>query len=626
MIPQQIPVKNHYGNNSATVFDFDFYIEIPEQLEVTFTDFDGTQAVLEYGIDYEINPNSVGKTEGGSITFPIDGSEYDVLGWDTSSDKKQLLSLALNLPIEQPAEYNISGDLNKKNLEKSLDYLTRLAQIQARMITRSVKVQEGATATPDELIASLNEAQINAASSASAASASATAAAGSASIAESQATIATQQAAIVQTTYDHAMRDIETARTTALGDVEDAQAIAEAEIQSDKENALSAMNTIRTNYDSNHTTKLAAYNENATTKTTNYDTNASTKLSAYNTNADSRYSEYNTNASTKFNEYNTNSTTKSEALRTQYESYSESMDAAYDSTMKAYDSLYEGVNLEVKFATEIAQYPNKYAWLNARKEAGNFNGIHVGDYFFVPMAAGTVAGYNIAAQTFKCRIVGINTYKNCADAPIGNMLYIHSDNVISQPIKWNPADNNNGTSVVEYPWLASALYAVLNGVNNYNTANAFNKVAHGANAAGHGIVHLLPVELRNVLKQQRVLLDKRYSGSGLITGSTGWAWEDKGLLTAPCEVEVYGTQFKSNTCQTAGWWNPENNLSIQFPWYAYNCEHRIKTNANGDRCIWWLSSAATYSTGTVCIVYGSGHADTRAATNATVCAPLCFCI
>ena len=156
MIPQQTPVKNHFGNNSNTSFDFDFYIEKEEQLLVTHTDFDGNITTPQLGVDYSIT--SVGNMDGSSITFPIAGSSYSVLGWDTSTNKKELLSISLNIPIEQPAEYSMSGDLNKKNLEKSFDYLTRLVQLLSRKIDRAVKVDEGSPVDTAQLVLNINTA------------------------------------------------------------------------------------------------------------------------------------------------------------------------------------------------------------------------------------------------------------------------------------------------------------------------------------------------------------------------------------------------------------------------------------------------------------------------------------
>lgn len=317
---------------------------------------------------------------------------------------------------------------------------------------------------------------------------------------------------------------------------------------------------------------------------------------------------------------------KSTALQNQFNGYSSTLDGQIDAVIKNFDRMYEGVNLETKFATEIAAAGNVYAWLNNRKNAGNFEGIHVGDYFSVSLSAGTVAGYSIAAQTFKCRIVGINTYKSCADTNIGNMLYVISDEVINTAIKWNPTDNNNGTASQNKPWLASAAYAVLNGVNNYTT-NAYGNAAHGANASAKGILQLLPSTLQSVLKQKRNLLDNRYSSSGLLTGSTGWDWADMGKLWLPNEVEVYGCGIRSNLSQTSGFWFPEAGLSIQFPWFANNCEHRVKRNSSGARCSWWLSAPASDLTAaSVCIVITNGNASSSYATNSSVFLPLCFCI
>lgn len=317
---------------------------------------------------------------------------------------------------------------------------------------------------------------------------------------------------------------------------------------------------------------------------------------------------------------------KSTALQNQFNGYSSTLDGQIDAVIKNFDRMYEGVNLETKFATEIAAAGNVYAWLNNRKNAGNFEGIHVGDYFSVSLSAGTVAGYTLAQQTFTCRIIGLNTYKSCADTNIGNMIYVSTDQVIDTPIKWNPADNNNGTANRTNPWLASAAYAILNGVNNYDNTSGYNKVAHGANASSKGVLQLLPTALQNVLKQKRNILDDRYSASGLLTNSIGWNWADMGKLWLPNEIEVYGCGIRSNLSQTQGYWFPEAGLSIQFPWFANNCENRIKKNSTGGRCHWWLSSAASNNSTHVCYVGYSGYADSNVATNANVCLPLCFCI
>ena len=545
------PVNNYAGNSSTTTFDFDFLIENEDELLVQHTNSLGVQTTLTLGIDYTIN--ETGNVNGSYITFPIAGSSYSILAAD------EVISLTTNLDIEQPREYKNSSKLNFATLEWSFDYITRLIQQIARQVARSVKVQEGSSQTADQLVEALQQAQVNAANSAAAASASAAAANNSAIAAGEEATTATQQATIVQETYDDAMADIAADKLDALNAISSAQSTAESAIEADK---------------------------------------ADFQALAQN---------------------------KSTALQNQFNGYSSTLDGQIDAVIKNFDRMYEGVNLETKFATEIAAAGNVYAWLNNRKNAGNFEGIHVGDYFSVSLSAGTVAGYSIAAQTFKCRIVGINTYKSCADTNIGNMFYVISDEVINTAIKWNPTDNNNGTASQNKPWLASAAYAVLNGVNNYTT-NAYGSAAHGANASAKGILQLLPSTLQSVLKQKRNLLDNRYSSSGLLTGSTGWDWADMGKLWLPNEVEVYGCGIRSNLSQTSGFWFPEAGLSIQFPWFANNCEHRVKRNSSGARCSWWLSAPASNDATAVCYVHSSGIADSFRATHSGIFLPLCFCI
>ncbi len=573
MIPDKNPYNNWSGNGSTTTFDFDFYIEDETQLAVYHTNSKGVQTLLKFGTDYSINEL---KNENGSfINFPVNGSSYDVLGED------EVISLCLTLPIAQENPYGKSSYLDLETLEYSLDYLTRICQIISRQMERSVKTQEGSSQSADELIEALQEAQVNAAASASDAASSASAANASAISAGEEATIATQQAAIVEETYNTAMNDIATSRQTAINDIETSQAVAASEIASGRENIASDLNSARSD------------------------------INADLTNAE--------------NNINSIYTANSDKLKSEYNSYTSNLGNEYQAIMKAYDRLYKGVDLEVKFASEIATYGNVYAWLEARKNAGNYDGIHIGDYFHTSLKAGTIAGYSIPAQNFKCRIIGLNTYKSCADTNIGNMIYISTDEVIDTPIKWNPTDNNNGTNNIKSPWLASAIYAILNGVNNYDASSGYNKVAHGANG-GAGIISLLPSELQAVLKQKRNILDERYSASGLLTGGSGWSWADMGKLWLPNEIEVYGCGIRSNLCLTSGFWFPEAGLSIQFPWFANNCENRIKRNSSNGRCIWWLSSVASSISTYVCYVSGRGYADYFLATRATIYAPLCFCI
>lgn len=546
MIPDTEPVKNHYGNNVATEFDFDFFIENEAQLKVTHTSIYGIQNILQYGIDYSIH--EIGNENGSYIVFPIQGSQFEILAWNQSTNEKEILSLALNLPFTQEAEYEMSKDLNKKNLEKSFDKLTRIAQILRRKIERAVKVPEGSSNTPDKLIESINQAQLTAQSFAQVAGEQAAAATNYATSAGENAASAQQILTELQTLHNTASNDITTKHQDALKDMQ--------ELKTD---------------------------------------------------------------------YNNNATLKTNSLKQQFEEYTENLDGQLDAYLKNYDRLYQGVDLEVKFADEISAAGNVYTWLENRKNTENFEGIHIGDYFHTNITEGIVAGYSIHAQNFKCRIVGINTYKSCANTSIGNMLYVISDDVIDTPIKWNPVDNNNGTNNRKSPWIASAIYAILNGINNYDNTSGYNKAVHGANADAKGIFQLLPSALQDVIKQKRMLLDERYSASGLLTGSTNWNFGDGGKLWLPNEVEVHGCGIRSNLCQTTSYWFPEAGLSIQFPWFANNCEHRIKKNSLGEKCSWWLSSVTSLTAG-ICRVDNYGSASSPASSHSSTYVPLCFCI
>ena len=155
MIPEQIPVKNHYGNNSAINFEFDFLIESEEELLVVHTDMSGNKTILTNNIDYSIN--DISNENGSYITFPLPSSSFSVLAQNIYDKKSEMLSLSLNLPIEQPTEYDVSSNLNQTVLEKSFDYLTRICQIQERKIARAIKIPEGSDIESDDVFLALSD-------------------------------------------------------------------------------------------------------------------------------------------------------------------------------------------------------------------------------------------------------------------------------------------------------------------------------------------------------------------------------------------------------------------------------------------------------------------------------------
>ena len=295
-----------------------------------------------------------------------------------------------------------------------------------------------------------------------------------------------------------------------------------------------------------------------------------------------------------------------------------------DETIASFiNRLYDGVDLTQKFADEIADYSDEWQWIKARIDAGNFDGLLVGDYIPVTIQAGMAGGKTIAQQTLQCQIAGINTYKNCGDTEIGNHIDFISREVIDTEITWNPKDNNNGTSAQHKPWLASQVYAWLNGINNYTTS-AYQNVAHGMNALNSGIFQLLPTKLRNLIIQKRMLLDNRYSSSELLTYSQDWDWVDAGFLWLPDEMEVYGTQVRSNLGYHQGYWNPEAHIGVAYPLYLGQGRNRVKRMSNGTRSTWWLMSVPSNNSTNACNVNNNGNANNNLATNAGIRVPLCF--
>lgn len=287
--------------------------------------------------------------------------------------------------------------------------------------------------------------------------------------------------------------------------------------------------------------------------------------------------------------------------------------------------IYTGRNLSTVFANEISSYTDAWSWIKARITAGNYAGLYVGDYIPLTINAGSIGGVSIATQTFQMQIAGIDTYYRCTDKDLGHHIDFISRELVDTPTNplWNPSDTNNGTANTPYPWLASNIYAWLNGVNNYTTS-AYNNLAHGGNYSSGGLLQLLPSSVQNLIITKRNLLDQRYSATTALTYSTGWEWQDMGKLWLPNEIEVYGTQIRSNLGYGQGYWNPEANMGIAYPLFLGSGYQRIKYTSIGSRYSWWLSSSTAYHAANCCLVFGHGFASWSLATYTGVRVPICF--
>ena len=277
------------------------------------------------------------------------------------------------------------------------------------------------------------------------------------------------------------------------------------------------------------------------------------------------------------------------------------------------DRIYEGVNLTTQFASEIAASPyngNPWAWIVARKTAGNFTGIHVGDYIPITCTNGV---------TLNAQIAGINTYKYYGDSAVGSHIDFICKELWPTLHPVNKVNYNNGTEAQNYAWLASDLYLYLNSLAGTVPSEAVVGGGEGTavDYTADGVYYYLPAQLKNIIIEKRFLLPKRYSASGLLTDDNSWGWVNIGKLWFPDECEVYGMPV----------WGGKGGYSLggsglQYPLFAGNM-NRLKFR-NGSRNHWWLLSPSSGGSTAWCSVAGYGNCDYYHASNSGIAAPVCF--
>lgn len=271
------------------------------------------------------------------------------------------------------------------------------------------------------------------------------------------------------------------------------------------------------------------------------------------------------------------------------------------------DFNYPGVDLTVKFASEITAAGNDpWAWIKSRITAGNFTGIHVGDY--IPFKA-----TNSAQTQLYARILGINTYKQYGDTTIGNHIDFWAG-LWPTKKQINPVNYNNGTSVSAHPWLASDAYLYANSLSGQvpSTAAA-NPTLAAKNYTSDGIYYYLPTALKNVIVEKRFYLPKRYTAGSMLLDDNSSGWANIGKIWFPTEVEVYGAPM------FGGKGGYSNGGSVQYPFFAFGMNRLSFGNV-----LWWLLSTYSGDSGLWCTVQTGGYAYANNASNASVAAPVCF--
>ena len=270
---------------------------------------------------------------------------------------------------------------------------------------------------------------------------------------------------------------------------------------------------------------------------------------------------------------------------------------------------YEGVDLTQKFASEIANYSDEWAWIKARIQAGNFKGIYVCDY--IPITCSN--GYVLNAQ-----VAGINTYKGYGDTAIGNHIDFICKELWNDLHVMNKVNYSNGNANSPSPFLASDLNYWLNSMSgNVPNSTSDPSVTTEVDYTTSGVLYYLPDKLKNQIITKRVMLPSRYTEGKVLTNDNSWAWQSTGKLWIPSEVEVYGAPC---------WGNSGYGMSgfVQYPLFACNM-NRAKLRCSGkDRYGWWLLSAyAGFSTRFVLVGYEGICYNTNATDNWGA-APVCF--
>ena len=268
-----------------------------------------------------------------------------------------------------------------------------------------------------------------------------------------------------------------------------------------------------------------------------------------------------------------------------------------------------GQNLTVKFADEIKGYSDEWAWAKARRNAGNYAGMHVNDY--IPITCSN--GYVLKAQ-----IAGINTYTGYGDQQVGNHIDFICKELWNDLHTMNKVNYNNGNANSPSPFLASDLNYWLNSMSgNVPNSTSDAAVTTEVDYTAGGVLYYLPDKLKNQIVPKRIMLPNRYTEGQVITNDNSWTWQSTGKLWIPSEVEVYGAPCWGNSGYGMGGF-------VQYPLFACNMNRAKLRCASKDRYGWWLLSASAGGSTSFADVSIYGHCSSYSAASTWIAAPVCF--
>lgn len=273
------------------------------------------------------------------------------------------------------------------------------------------------------------------------------------------------------------------------------------------------------------------------------------------------------------------------------------------------DQTYVGRDLTVKFADEIKGYSDEWAWMKARKNNGDYKGLHVNDY--IPITCSN--GYVLKAQ-----IAGINTYTGYGDQQVGNHIDFICKELWNDLHVMNKVDYNNGNANSPSPFLASDLNYWLNSMSgNVPNSTSDAAVTTEVDYTTDGVLYYLPDKLKNQIITKRIILPGRYTAGSALKSDNSWAWQSTGKLWIPSEVEVYGAPcWGDSGYGTSGF--------VQYPIFIGNMNRVKKRCSSKDRYSWWLLSAFAGNSTGFAFASNRGHCNNTSATTTWVAAPVCF--
>ena len=252
--------------------------------------------------------------------------------------------------------------------------------------------------------------------------------------------------------------------------------------------------------------------------------------------------------------------------------------AAADNNALSLNGGYDGRS--IKDLLGCSTWDETYTALSAKK-CSELGFLRLGDYLDVTL---TSAAYT-QQQALRFVVADVDPYYWCGETTISSH---HIAFVASVPIavassvtgaantsylQWNTTDTNNGTSSQAAPYMASNLHAW-----------------------EQKLASVLPSALSSALLEPQFLLETRYSSSGSLTDSTGWAGNTVGKIWSLSETEVCGQLVRGTKVWSVG-------MDAQFALFRHN-----RWRLNGARAHWWLRSVSGGSSSIVCIVDGAGSA------------------